>query len=181
MVDGEPWRSVPDAVVVRCELRAGVLLERPLLRRLRRELRHAEALAVAARTLSRRDLSTRRLAQRLETAGVAPAAERSALRALTAAHVLDDGRLATRRASALSERGWGDTAIAARLEAEGIGEGDTSVALAALPSEGERAARLVKQLSPRKAWALLARRGFAVETIESVVGPVDEHSGGGLG
>jgi SOS response regulatory protein OraA/RecX len=157
------------------------VLERPLLRRLRQELRHAEALAIAGRTLRRRDVSTRRLAQRLETAGVAPAAEQSVLRALTDAHVLDDGRLAASRASALSDRGWGDAAIAARLEAEGIGEHETSAALAPLPSESERAARLVRQLSPRKAWALLARRGFALETIESVVGPVDEHAGGGLG
>jgi len=119
-VDGEPWRTVPDAVVVRCGLRADLELDRPLLRRLRRELREAEALTVAGRSLRRRDLSTRRLAERLEKAGVAPAAERSALQALTDARVLDDARLAEARASSLAERGWGDAAIAARLEAEGI-------------------------------------------------------------
>ena len=87
-VDGEPWRTVPDDVVVRCRLAAGVELERPLLRLLRRELRHAEALELAGRTLRRRDLSRRRLSERLEQAGVAPAAERSALAALTEARIV---------------------------------------------------------------------------------------------
>jgi SOS response regulatory protein OraA/RecX len=34
---------------------------------------------------------------------------------------------------------------------------------------------------PRKAWALLARRGFDEEAIEAVVGALDEQAGGGLG
>jgi SOS response regulatory protein OraA/RecX len=181
VVDGEPWRTVPDEVVVRCGLAAGVALERPLLRRLRRELRHAEALAVAGRTLRRRDLSARRLAERLEKAGVAPAAERSALRTLTDARVLDDRRFATTRASALAERGWGDTAIVARLEAEGVSEADAREALAGLPAETARARTLSSGLDRAKSWALLARRGFDQETIEAVVGSLDEDPGGGLG
>jgi SOS response regulatory protein OraA/RecX len=168
---------VPDEVVVRCGLAAGLALERPLLRRLRRELRHVEALAVAGRTLRRRDLSTRRLAERLESAGVAPAAERSALQALTEARLLDDARLAAARASALAERGWGDAAIAARLEAEGIGEADGRQALAGLPAEVE----LSRGLGRAKAWALLARRGFDEDTIEAVAGSLDADPGGGLG
>jgi SOS response regulatory protein OraA/RecX len=172
---------VPDDVVVRCGLRAGLELDRPLLRSLRRELRHAEALAVAGRTLRRRDLSASRLAERLERAGVAPEAERSALQALEDARILDDGRLAEARAAALAERGWGDAAIAARLEAEGIREGDARAALAALPGEAIRAEAISEGLSRPKAWALLARRGFDEETIGAVVGWLDEEAGGGLG
>jgi SOS response regulatory protein OraA/RecX len=168
-------------VVVRCGLAAGLALERPLLRRLRRELRHAEALAVAGRTLRRRDLSTRRLAERLDAAGVTPVAERSALQALADARVLDDTRFAAARASALAERGWGDVAIVARLEAEGIAEADAREALGGLSAEPERAERITGGLDRAKAWALLARRGFDQDTIEAVVGPLDEDTGGGLG
>jgi SOS response regulatory protein OraA/RecX len=181
-VDGEPWRTVPDEVVVRCRLSAGVELERPLLRLLRRELRQAEALALAGRTLRRRDLSLRRLSQRLERAGVAPAIERSALVALTEARILDDARLAASRAAALSERGWANAAIGARLEAEGIPTAEAGAAILELEAEEARAARTVANVSdPRKAWALLARRGFDQETIETVVGALDEHAGGWLG
>jgi SOS response regulatory protein OraA/RecX len=172
---------VPDEVVLRCGLAVGVALERPLLRRLRRELRHAEALAVAGRTLRRRDLSTRRLAERLEAARVTPAAERSALQTLTDARVLDDTRFAAARASALAERGWGDVAISARLEAEGIAEADAREALAGLPAEPVRAETITSGLDRAKAWALLARRGFDQDTIEAVVGSLDEGAGGGLG
>jgi SOS response regulatory protein OraA/RecX len=181
-VDGEPWRTVPDEVVVRCHLSAGVELERPLLRLLRRELRQAEALALAGRTLRRRDFSLRRLSERLERAGVAPAIERSTLVALTEARILDDARLAGSRAAALSERGWGNAAIAARLEAEGIPQAQAGMAIVELEAEEARAARAVAHLSdPRKAWALLARRGFDEEAIEAVVGALDEQADGGLG
>jgi SOS response regulatory protein OraA/RecX len=172
---------VPDEVVIRCGLAAGIALERPLLRRLRRELRHAEALAVAGRTLRRRDLSTRRLAERLEAGGVAPAAERSVLQSLTDARVVDDTRFAAARASALAERGWGDAAIVARLEAEGIAEADARTAVAGLSAEPARAATISRGLDRAKAWSLLARRGFDEDTIEVIVGSLDEDPGGGLG
>jgi SOS response regulatory protein OraA/RecX len=173
---------VPDEVVLRCGLSAGVELDRPLLRLLRRELRRAEALDLAARTLRRRDLSLRRLSERLERAGVAPAAERSALQALSEARIVDDARLATGRAATLAERGWGNAAIAARIEAEGILEADASAAIAKLEPETARATRAAATVSdPRKVWALLTRRGFDHETIEAVVETLDEETGGGLG
>jgi len=168
--------------VVRCGLSAGVELDRPLLRLLRRELRRAEALDLAGRTLRRRDLSLRRLSERLERAGVAPAAERSALLALSEARIVDDARLADSRAATLAERGWGNVAITARLEAEGIPEADAGSAIAKLEPEAPRAARAAAAVSdPRKAWALLARRGFDEETIEAVVETLDEKTRGGLG
>jgi SOS response regulatory protein OraA/RecX len=168
-------------VVVRCGLAAGLALERPLLRCLRRELRHAEALAIAGRTLRRRDLSTRRLAERLDAAGVPPAAERRAIEALADARILDDARFAAARAEALAERGWGDAAIVARLEAEGISEPAAREVLDVLPPEAVRAERLTSGLGRAKAWALLSRRGFEEGTVEAVVGSLDEEAGGGLG
>jgi SOS response regulatory protein OraA/RecX len=170
-VDGDPWRTVPDEVVVRCGLRADLELDRPLLRRLRKELRHAEALAIAGRTLRRRDVSTKRLTERLSRAGVAPSAGERAVGALVEASIIDDTRLAGFRARALAARGWGDAAIAARLAAEGIGEEVALPAIEALPPEASRAAEFAARVPDRrKAWALLARRGFDESTIEDVVG-----------
>jgi SOS response regulatory protein OraA/RecX len=166
---------VPDEVVLRCGLTAGVELDRPLLRRLRAELRNAEALALASRALRRRDLSRRRLAERLEHAGVTSGAERHALTTLTDAGAVDDARLARVRASSLAERGWADASIAARLAAEEIAEADVRAALQALPREDERAAELAAGVGDaRKAWALLARRGFDAETIEAAVATLDD-------
>jgi SOS response regulatory protein OraA/RecX len=162
---------VPDDVVVRCGLRADLELDRPLLRSLRRELRHAEAIAVAGRTLRRRDVSIKRLGERLARAGVAPSAGRSVVGALREARILDDARMAGSRAGALAKRGWGDAAIAARLEVEGVGEDDAGRAIDALPPEVSRAAAVVARVPDRrKAWTLLARRGFNQSTIEAVVG-----------
>jgi regulatory protein len=174
-VDGRPWRIVPDEVVVRCGLSAGTRLERPLLRELRRELRRAEALAAAARALTARDLSRQRLRERLRARGIGPQAEASAVAALKDAGILDDERLARARAGALAERGWADAAIQARLEREGVPEDLVRQTLADLPSEQDRAERLVRRASDRRAaWKLLARRGFGPETIDDVVGGLDE-------
>jgi SOS response regulatory protein OraA/RecX len=173
---------VPDDVVVRCGLSADVALERPLLRRLRTELRRADALAVAGRALRTRDLSRKRLGERLERAGVAPAAEQDVIAALVEAGALDDERLAVRRAQALAERGWGNAVVAERLRHEGIAESEIQPALAALDPELERAARVIAKVgAPRKAWALLARRGFDSDTIEALVDPLDGTERSGLG
>jgi SOS response regulatory protein OraA/RecX len=174
-IDGRRWRVVPDAVVLRCGLAAGVALDRPLLRRLRRELRRAEALEAATRTVARRDVSARRVRERLAARGVRPATAESAVATLADAGVLDDRRTARSRARALAERRWGDAAVAARLAEEGFGAGDVQSALAALAPERERAGALATAADdPRSAWRLLARRGFAPETIEDVVGLLDD-------
>ena len=175
-VDGRAWRVVPDDVVARCGLAPGVVLERPLLRRLRRELRRAEALGAATRSLARRDLSARRLRERLDARGIrAPAAE-AALVALESAGVVDDARLARSRASVLADRGWGDAAVAVRLEREGIGPEPARSALSELPPEPERAAALAAAAADRRAaWRLLARRGFSSDSIEHAVGVLDEN------
>jgi SOS response regulatory protein OraA/RecX len=179
-VDGLPWRVVPDDVVARCGLAPGVALERPLLRTLRRELRAAEALDTAARSLARRDLSARRLRERLDARGVrAPAAER-AVATLVSAGAVDDARLARTRARALAERGWGDAAIAARLEHEGIAPEEASDAVAELAREAERAAAVASGARDRTAaWRLLARRGFAADAIEEGLSRWTENAEGG--
>jgi SOS response regulatory protein OraA/RecX len=65
--------------------------------------------------------------------------------------------------------------VAERLTGEGFGSEDVRAALAALVPEQERARPLAARTEDRRrAWQLLARRGFAAETIEDVVGVLDE-------
>jgi regulatory protein len=173
-LDGRPWRIVPDEVVVRCGLAPGLELDRARLRTLARQLRRAEALDAAVRVVARRDVSARRLRERLAARGVRTQEAESALAALASAGVVDDGRLAHRRAAWLAEKGWGDAAVEARLDGEGLPAEDVRAALAALEPEAARAVRIVEALDdPRTAWRLLARRGFAAEAIEDAVGAVD--------
>ena len=173
-VDGRRWRVVPDEVVLRCGLAPGTELDRPLLRELRRELLRAEALGLAVRTVARRDLSERRLRARLAARGVRRADADGAVARLAGAGVVDDARAALSRARSLAERGWGDAAVSARLADEGFGSGEVGAALAELPPERRRAEELATRAGdPRRAWQLLARRGFAPETVEDVLGVLD--------
>jgi regulatory protein len=167
-------------VVVRARLALGLRLDRTVLREVRRELRRAEAMATAGRTLARRDMSEAGLRDRLERSGVPPGAVGEATETLRRVGALDDARFARNRARALCERGWGDEAIRARLEAEGAPPAFAGEAVATLPPEGERARRLIAGLAPRKAAALLARRGFGAEIVESAVPALDADAGAGL-
>lgn len=181
-VDGQPWRVLPDGVVLRCGLASGVALERPLLRRLRRELRRAEAADAATRMLARRDVSRARLDARLAAKGATAAEREETVEVLTASGLVDDARLARTRAAALAERGWGDAAIEARLVGEGIASDVVGAALAELPPESGRAAALAAAYSDRrKGWGFLARRGFGPDAIEAALGLLDEEPRGGLG
>jgi SOS response regulatory protein OraA/RecX len=181
-VDGEAWRTVPDGVVAACGLAVDVELDRPLLRALRNELRHAEAMVAAGRVLRRRDTSRRALNERLERAGVAAVPRDHAVTMLAKAGVVDDVRFAERRAAALAERGWGDGAIRARLEAEGVEEEAVMAAVGQLTPERERGQRLTAGIrDPRKAWNLLCRRGFDPDTIADLIPPLDGGDESGLG
>ena len=180
-MDGRRWRTVPAEVVLRAGLTPGVVLDRPVLRRLRTELRGAEALTLAARALERRDVSRGRLDARLAGAGLTQAERALALATLERSGLVDDGRLARARAEALAERGWGDAAIAARLEAEAVAPELVGDAIAGLAPEADRASLLVGGYADRgKAAVLLARRGFDEDAIEAAVGPLDGDDRPGL-
>jgi SOS response regulatory protein OraA/RecX len=134
------------------------------------------------RSLRARPLSERRLRERLQDRGIRADAEEATLATLSEAGVVDDERLARGRAAALAERGWGDLAITARLLGEKLPEPAVEAAVAELEVEAVRAGRLTAAAgSWRKAWTLLQRRGFAAETIESVLGGLDETDADGLG
>jgi regulatory protein len=169
-LDGAPWRVLPVDVVVRAGLAEGRLLDRPALRLVRRELRRAEALQVAGRALRHRDLSRRRLAERLEGA-VPPAVAAESLATLERAGLVDDRRVALVRAESLAGRGYGDEAIRHRLRAEGLAEELVEEAVFGLAPECERAGPLIERrgVGPRTA-RYLAGRGFGEEAVETALG-----------
>ena len=63
-VDGRPWRTVPDDVVVRARLVAGLELDRETLRLVRRELARARGLQTAGRAYKTPDVLKAILQQR---------------------------------------------------------------------------------------------------------------------
>lgn len=170
-LDGRTWRTVPDDVVVRTGLEAGMVLERPVLRTLRRELQRARALGVAGRALARRDLSAQEVARRLDRAGVAAPVADDVGETLRGVGALDDRRVAATRAGSLAHRGWGDAAIAAKLTQAGLNEALVRDAVAGLEPEPGRARRVYATAAdPAKAARRLAARGFAPETLSELLG-----------
>jgi regulatory protein len=160
-LDGTAWRTLPLEVVLRSRLEVGDELDRPRARTLRRELRRHEALSASTRALRHRDLSTRRLEQRLERRAVAPADRAEAVEALTRAGLLDDERFARTRAAALAARGYGDAAIRFDLERQGVAAELAEGVLGDLEPERNRAARVAAAAGGGvRAARVLARRGF---------------------
>jgi SOS response regulatory protein OraA/RecX len=170
-LDGTLWRELPVEVVVRAELRAGLTLDRPALRSVRRELRRAEAMAVAARALRARDLPARRVAEKLERAAIARATVDESLAALADAGAVDDARFAANRALSMAARGYGDAAIRHDLLKQGVAVELTEEALSGLEPERVRAARLVEArgAGPKTA-RHLASKGFGEDAVEAAFG-----------
>jgi regulatory protein len=170
-LDGTPWRTLPVDVVARAGLVEGRALDRPALRRLRQELRRAEALMVAGRALRRQDLSERGITERLARASVAPAAVEESLAVLARAGLVDDARFARTRAAGLAERGYGDAAIRHDLELKGVAPEPIQQAVESLDAEPDRARRLVERRGPGASTArYLASKGFGEEAVEAAAG-----------
>jgi SOS response regulatory protein OraA/RecX len=152
---------VPADAVVRAGLTVGRALDRETARALGRELRRADALGAALRTLRHRDRSRRGLEERLAARGAPAAARRDALETLERAGLVDDSRVAAGRAATLAERGYGDAAIRFTLEGEGLDDDAIAAALAELEPEPERALVLLERRGGGpKALRWLAGRGF---------------------
>ena len=166
-VDGAPWRTLPIEVAVRAGLLEGTELDRPRLRTLRRELRRAEALGIATRALRSRDLSRRAVEERL-VGRAPPAARDEALATLERAGVVDDRRVASARAAALAERGYGDAAIRHDLSLRNLEPDEIERALAGVKPESARAAAIVARrgAGPKTA-RHLAAKGFGEDAVEA--------------
>ena len=169
-LDGERWRTVPADVAATVGLVVGRELDRSALRDLRRALRRSEALASATKALRYRDVSAKRLEQRLEAAAVAPAARADALDVLARAGLVDDARFAERRADALAERGFGNEAILHDLEHQGVPAELRGQAVATLADEGVRARGIIARRGPGpKTARYLAAKGFGEDAIEAAL------------
>jgi SOS response regulatory protein OraA/RecX len=170
-LDGQPWRVVPAEAVLAAGLDVGDELDRERARRLRRELVRLGALSVAASALTRRERSARALAERLERVGTPPAARRRTIEVLQEAGLLDDARVARARAVALAERGYGDAAIDADLERQGIAAELRAEALERLAPERERLGLILERRGFGAATArYVAARGFGEESIAAAAG-----------
>ena len=130
-----------------------------------------DAFGSVVDALARRDLTGHELEARLDRAGFDEDARADALARARDAGYLDDERVARERAGHLAERCASDAAICADLTARGVPEELVSAALRSVPPELDRAATLAAKLGggPRAARAL-ARKGYAEDTIERVVG-----------
>lgn len=128
-----------------------------------------DPIEVAARSLRHRDRSRRDVDARLARAGVDERVREATLGRLEQIGYLDDGRFAHARAASLADRGYGDAAIGADLAQQGIDGELAAEALAGLEPEPVRAEVLLARLgrSARTA-ARLARKGFALETLEQL-------------
>jgi regulatory protein len=166
-LDGNPWRTIPVEALLAAGLHVGLELDRQRLRVLRRELRSRDALAKAARLLSRRDLSERGLRDELERRRVPPSARHETVSRLVEAGAVDDERLARRRAEILAARGSGNALIRADLGARGVGPELVEAAVEALAPESARARKVVavRGSGPQTA-RFLARRGFGEDAVE---------------
>ena len=181
-VDGERWRTVSLDVAAKSGLAVGVALDRERLRTLRRELRRGDALARGARALAHRDRSERGLRQLLAGKGVGEREREEAVAALRRHGALDDERFAQSHAGALAERGFGDAAIAFRLEHEGVGGELAAAALATLEPERVRACRFAaRRGGSAKTARWLSGRGFSADSIEAALAGVAESEGAELG
>jgi SOS response regulatory protein OraA/RecX len=168
-LDGRPWRAFPTDAVVRTGLAVGRELDRKTARELARELRRARALAQATRSLGAGARSRRALEQRLALAGHRSAAREEAVAALDRAGLLDDARLAQRRAEALARRGYGDAAIRTDLRRRLIPPEAATDAVAALEPEIDRARRMLEERGwPPALLRRLSTRGFSRETLEEI-------------
>ena len=170
-LDGAAWRTLPLEVVMRAGLKVDDELDRPRLRDLARELRRHDALAVAGRILKHRDHSAHGLEQKLAARDVSPAERARALDTLGRAGVVDDARFASARARGLAERGWGDAAVRAELEGQGVAGEWIEAAVAALDPERDRACRIAGRRGAGPATArYLAAHGFDEDAIEAALG-----------
>ena len=174
-LDGRPWRTVPDDVVVRCGLHAGLALDRARLRSSRTELQRAEALATAGRALAR---ARCRAGDWASASAVAVSGPRRSARpsprwprpASWTTHVSRSARAEGLAGTWVGRPRRGS----ARLEREGFGRGGAGGALRRSrrrrhePRPGEELGK-----ARAKTWGALARRGFAPEAIEDALGALD--------
>ena len=169
-LDGQPWRLLHEAVVVRAGLSVGVLLDRDRAVAVARERRRSQAMGIAVRALRARDHSAASLRERLVLRGTDAGVAEDTVERLAHVGLVDDARVATLRAEALARRGLGDHAIRADLEARGIGDAVAVSAMQSIAPEPERLAEQLERHGRSLATVrMLARKGFAEDAFEDLI------------
>jgi SOS response regulatory protein OraA/RecX len=170
-LDGSPWRVLPAEAVLAAGLADGAPLDRERARRLAQELRRLRARDAALSIVRHRDASSEGLRRRLERRGVPPAGRDTAVKRLGELGIVNDRRFASTRAAALARRGYGDEAIAADLEGEGVEAEAARAALQALPPELERLEAILERrgIGARTA-RYVAGRGFGADAVAAAAG-----------
>jgi SOS response regulatory protein OraA/RecX len=130
----------------------------------------SDALDAAARALERRDRSEAGVLDVLRRNGVAEDEAVEAVETLKRLGAVDDERFAEAGAASLAERGYGDAAIAVRLEREGLSRELAERAVSALEPETERTRQLIdRRGASAKTARWLASRGFAPDSVEAAI------------
>jgi regulatory protein len=130
----------------------------------------SDALDAAARALTRRDRSEAGVLEVLRRKGVAEDEAVDAVETLRRLGAVDDERFADAGATSLAERGYGDAAIAFRLDREGVSRELAERAVSALEPETERARQLVaRRGATAKTARWLASRGFGPDSVEAAI------------
>jgi SOS response regulatory protein OraA/RecX len=137
------------------------------------------ALDAAAQALVRRDRSEAGVLEALRRKGVAEEEAVEAVETLRRLGAVDDERFAEAGAASLAERGYGNAAIAFRLEREGVSRELAERVVSALEPETERARQLMaRRGATAKTARWLASRGFAPDSVEAAIA---EREGAELG
>ena len=129
-----------------------------------------DAREIALRALRARDLCVAELERRLAERGVPEEEATAVVSALARTGLVDDARLAERRAAILADRGAGDALIRHRLRALGLERELVEDAIAGLEPEADRAQRVAaRRGAGAKTARFLAAKGFSQETVRELV------------
>jgi SOS response regulatory protein OraA/RecX len=130
----------------------------------------AGALDQALGALRRRERSAAEVDRYLAERGVGDDARAEVIETLARTALVDDRRFAELRARTLAERGAGNDLVRHELARAGVDAELVDEAVAALPPESERAARIVarKGASPKTA-RYLGGKGFSDDVVRAVI------------
>jgi SOS response regulatory protein OraA/RecX len=135
----------------------------------------SEAFEGALRALRHRDRTELEIEEHLRAQGFSDDDRAQAIETLRRTGLVNDGRFAQARATALARRGAGNALIRARLSEAGVAHELVDEALDAVEPEVTRARRIVvdRGASPRTARYLYGK-GFSEDVVGAVVAECDD-------
>lgn len=180
-IDGEYACSLDRETVAQFRLKAGTKVDPEFLKEVVLEEQFRHCRDDAFRLLSYRARSEQELKERLEKKGYSPEIVERVLARLRELGIVDDERLAREYVQTRISVGHkGKFRVKQELLKKGIPPETVSAALQQAPAELEAARMVVEHYLPRyrrldpqtrlrRLYGLLARRGFAADTIEEIL------------